>query len=131
MEIKIRKSPLLAEEGIYSVATRKGVLIENCLYRRSFAFRLRGLMGKKRLPSGSGILLDPCKGIHTFFMRFPITAIFIDDSSNVIAVFHNIKPYRATPFIKGAAAVLEINSTQELDYTVEKGERLIFKNKKA
>jgi hypothetical protein len=34
--------------------------------------RMRGLIGRRGLPAGEGMLLWPAPGIHTAFMRFPI-----------------------------------------------------------
>jgi len=44
--------------------------------------RLRGLLCNKVFPRDyDGLLLSPCNGIHTFFMRFTIDIIFLEDKS--------------------------------------------------
>ena len=40
----------------------------------SFLARLKGLMFRKELPKGCGLLLAPCLQIHTCFMRFATAA---------------------------------------------------------
>ena len=55
----------------------------------NFFKRFLGLMGKKKLPGGEGLLIAPCKSIHMCFMRFSIDAIFIDKNF-VIKKFHLI-----------------------------------------
>ena len=39
---------------------------------------MRGLLGRDGLEQGEGLLLRPASSIHTFFMRFPIDAVFLD-----------------------------------------------------
>ena len=40
--------------------------------------RMRGLLGRKYLRQGEGMVLRPGWSIHTAFMRFPIDAVFLD-----------------------------------------------------
>ena len=61
---------------------------------KTFLQRLKGLMGRKRLPSGEGMLILKCNAIHTCFMRFPIDATFLDRDDNVVKVVRNIRPWR-------------------------------------
>jgi uncharacterized membrane protein (UPF0127 family) len=42
------------------------------------ATRRRGLLGRESLGATEGLLLTPCKAVHTVGMRFPIDVIFID-----------------------------------------------------
>lgn len=61
---------------------------------RTFAERARGLIGTKSLPPGEGMLILKCNAIHTFFMSFPIDAIFLDKNNNIVKVVRNIRPWR-------------------------------------
>ena len=70
--------------------------------------RMRGLIGRVGLGPGKGMLITKCNCIHTFFMRFPIDATFLDRKGNVVKVVRNIRPWR--PWIWGgwhATSVLE------------------------
>ena len=74
----------------------------------SFAARAKGLIGRRGLESGRGLLIKRCNCIHTFFMRFPIDATFLDRRGEVVKVVRNIRPWR--PFVWGgwrATQVLE------------------------
>lgn len=74
----------------------------------SFAARARGLIGRRALEPGRGLLIRRCNCIHTFFMRFPIDAAFLDCKGNVVKTVRNIRPWR--PFVWGgwrATQVLE------------------------
>ena len=54
------------------------VVVEHCLIAARPLRRMRGLLGRRSLPGGEGILLQPAASIHTFFMRFPIDVVFLD-----------------------------------------------------
>ena len=77
----------------------------------TFFERARGLIGRSGLEPGKGMLIMKCNCIHTFFMRFPIDATFLDREGRVIKVVRNIRPWR--PWVWGgwlAARVLETAS---------------------
>ena len=61
---------------------------------RSFLRRAVGLIGRRGLPPGEGLLILRCNAIHTCFMRFPIDATFLDAHDNVVRVVRNIRPGR-------------------------------------
>ena len=67
---------------------------ERCKPAVTVPSRLRGLMMRKRLPEGEGLLLSPAGAIHTFFMRFPIDAVFADREMKVVGVAPALPPWR-------------------------------------
>ncbi len=52
------------------------VVCKHCVIADSPWLRMKGLLGRRELPDGEGILLRPCASIHMFFMRFAIDAVF-------------------------------------------------------
>jgi uncharacterized protein len=56
--------------------------------------RLRGLMGRRELAPGEGLMLRPTPSIHTWFMRFPIDAVFLDADLRVLDVKPHLRPWR-------------------------------------
>jgi uncharacterized membrane protein (UPF0127 family) len=66
----------------------------HCRLADSFARRLLGLMGRKEIPLGSGLLFVPGGSIHTAFMRFPIDAVFINENGVVVDVAEHVRPWR-------------------------------------
>lgn len=72
--------------------------------------RLRGLLGRARLAEGEGLLLRPCQAVHTFFMRYPIDALFLDEQGRVVGLRPHLRPWRVTPFFGDALATLELPS---------------------
>ena len=61
---------------------------------RSFAERSRGLIGRKKPAHGEGMLILRCNAIHTFFMSYPIDAVFLDRHNRVVKEVRGIRPWR-------------------------------------
>lgn len=76
---------------------------------RTFWQRFKGLMGRKTLPRGEGMLILKCNSIHTCFMRFPIDATFLDRDDNVVKVVRNIRPWRL--FVWGGSRAVKVLET--------------------
>ena len=77
----------------------------------TFAARARGLIGREKPAPGEGLLITRCNCIHTFFMGYPIDAVFLDAQGRALKTVRNIRPWR--PFVWGgfrARAVLETPS---------------------
>ena len=68
---------------------------------------MKGLLGRKELRAGDGLLLRPASSIHTLFMRFPIDAVFLDRDLVVVGVARELRPWR-TAARRKARAVLEL-----------------------
>ena len=83
------------------------VIVERCLLADWPFARMRGLLGRKELPSGEGILLRPAGSVHTFFMRFPIDVVFLDRDLRVVSFAERVQPWKARG-ARGAKAVLEL-----------------------
>jgi uncharacterized membrane protein (UPF0127 family) len=75
---------------------------------RSMPARMKGLLGKKEMNQGDGLLIQPCMGIHTFGMRFAIDVIFFDRTKRIIALLKDLPPNRLTRFYFRAVGVLEL-----------------------
>lgn len=83
------------------------IVCERCVLADTALARMRGLLGRRELPSGEGILLRPASSVHMAFMRFPIDAVFLDRDLRVMKVASDLRPWRAAGS-RGAKAVLEI-----------------------
>ncbi|MGE5613250.1 MAG: DUF192 domain-containing protein [Bacillota bacterium] len=88
--------------------SRNTLLAEKCGHARKFVSRLIGLQFRKNLPPGHGLLITPCKSIHTFFMRFPIDVVFIDGDNTVLHILEGIKPWRVSRVVWNSRGVLEL-----------------------
>ncbi len=70
--------------------------------------RLRGLLGRSGLPEGEALRIEPCTSIHTFFMKFPIDAVFLQRDGKVVRAVEEMHPWRATRIYPSAAMVVEL-----------------------
>jgi hypothetical protein len=96
---------------------------ERCTLADRPVTRMRGLLGRRSLRSGEGLLLRPAGSIHTFFMRFPIDAVFLDGERRVVRVVAGLRPWRAAAG-RGARAVLELPAGQAEERAVRAGDVL-------
>lgn len=76
----------------------------------SFWARLKGLIGHPPLEPGQGLLIEPCRGVHTFMMRFPIDVLYVGEGGRVVHVTQHLMPNRVGPFIRDARLVIELPS---------------------
>lgn len=96
---------------------------ERCLLADSPWLRMKGLLGRRELPAGEGILLRPASSIHMLFMRFPIDAVFCDRDLVVLGVERELRPWRVAAR-RGARAVVELPAGAAAG--VERGDRLVL-----
>lgn len=68
--------------------------------------RMVGLLKHSKLSDGEAMLIDSCKQVHTFFMKFPIDAIFINKAGVVVGI-EELKPWRMSKIHWRADAVIE------------------------
>jgi uncharacterized membrane protein (UPF0127 family) len=99
------------------------IVCERCVLADSALRRMRGLLGRKNLDSGDGILIRPAPAIHTWFMRFAIDAVFLDRELNVLSVRPGLRPWRMASQ-RGARAVLELPAGEAERRGIEPGNRL-------
>jgi uncharacterized membrane protein (UPF0127 family) len=99
------------------------VVCERCLMATNSALRFRGLMGKKELPAGEGILLRPCSSVHTMFMRFPIDVVFCDGDLRVLAVAPKVPKWRMRGQ-RGAKVAIELSAGEARRRDVDSGAQL-------
>ncbi|MEY8353957.1 DUF192 domain-containing protein [Lachnospiraceae bacterium 54-53] len=74
----------------------------------SFLKRMLGLMFIPGLPEGKALILSPCSGVHTCFMRFAIDVVYLD-RNYVVVKKETLFPWRIGRFVKGAGSVMELN----------------------
>lgn len=112
-------------ESIVLVDDEGNVVCECCRVADRPASRMRGLLGRAELPRGAGILFSPAWAVHTFFMRFAVDAVFLDDDLRVMAVAERVRPFRAA-WRRGAAMVLELGAGEAGRLQIVPGGRLAW-----
>ncbi len=107
------------------IAICKGLPLANQIRKADrFGTRFLGLMGRKGLAEGEGLLLLDCPAIHCFFMRFPIDVIYLSKEMKVVGL-ETVLPWRIGHCFKDAAHVLELPAgASELKVAI--GDHLVF-----
>ena len=89
----------------------------------SRAARRRGLLGRESLGPTEGLLLSPCKAVHTVGMRFPIDVIFIDRDGRAVRIVPALAPWRIAMSAR-AKAVIELAAGQAAASDIRVGDLL-------
>jgi uncharacterized membrane protein (UPF0127 family) len=103
--------------------TRGTVVCERVVIADQALHRMRGLLGRRWLPVGEGLLLQPAPSVHTAFMRFPIDVIFLDRNHRVVKVVENLRRWR-TASARHARAALELPAGEAAARGIEIGDTL-------
>jgi uncharacterized membrane protein (UPF0127 family) len=103
-----------AEPRVARNETRGTVLADRVEVGASLWAKFWGLMGRRVLPAGDSLWLPGENGIHMFFMRFAIDAVFVgrpgpDGARLVLSVYRRLRPWTGiVPLVRGADGVLEL-----------------------
>lgn len=84
----------------------KSEVIGEIFIANSFMKRFLGYMLQKE-PHYESILFKPCNSIHTFFMKFPIDVLFINENMEVCKKIESLKPGKIIMPVKKAVMVIE------------------------
>lgn len=99
-----------------------------------FLPRLRGLMGRRSLPRGEGLWLEPCASIHMMFVPFPLDVLFLRRGApgaleagaegEVLAVRERVRAWIGLAACRGASAALELPAGEVARLGLVVGDRL-------
>ena len=103
------------------------ILGEQVIEARSMFERLRGLMFKNSFEGFDGMMIAPCRSIHTFFMKMSIHVIFLNKMNRVLKIYEDLGPWRVTPIFFNAQKVLEISTEKDIS-SLEEGDYIDVKD---
>lgn len=104
----------------------KELLFDSVKTADNFFEKAFGLIFKKEPHHGEGLLFNECKSIQTLWMRFAVDVVFLDKDNKILSLFAGLKPFRMTPFIKGASKALELRKDSIKNLNLKIGDRLLF-----
>ena len=87
--------------------------------------RMRGLLGRRGLAPGHGMLFTRTHAIHTAGMRFPIDVVFLDRELVVGSVAAHVPAWR-TASHRGARWTLELAAGEAERLGLSEGRRLVI-----
>ena len=90
-----------------------------------YILRLRGLIGRK-IDNGQGLILSPCHQIHTFFMKYSIDAIYLDQEYRILRIDSAITPGKTYKSEKHACHVVELTANSAKTNKLKPGDILSF-----
>ena len=90
----------------------------------TFSSRLFGLLGKRRLDAGCGLLIRPSSGVHTLGMLFAIDVVALSKDLRVLKIWPRLAPFRMTSVSLKTHSVLELAVGQIEQCRIEPGDQL-------
>jgi len=90
----------------------------------SFMKRLRGLLFTSSLPRQSGIHIQPCRSVHTYFMQYPIDIVYLDANQIVVGLEQSVAPGKCGSHVPMTYSVLELASGRIEELGIELGQKL-------
>jgi uncharacterized protein len=109
--------------GLMNVTQDKPI-VQTVAEAKSFAARIRGLIGRPSISENETLWFDNCTSIHTFFMSFPIDVVFVDKNFKVKAVYETLHPWRMTLPVWGAKSVFEFKAGKIKQTQIKVGDQL-------
>jgi uncharacterized membrane protein (UPF0127 family) len=67
--------------------------------------RRRGLARLDALPAGHALLLEPCRSVHTFGMRFALDLLWLDGDGALVRLDRAVAPRRLRTCLRAHAVV--------------------------
>jgi uncharacterized protein len=101
------------------------VLCDRCVLADTLWRRLRGLIGRRELEPGAGIVLRPSWSVHTFFLAYPIDVLFVDADQIVTKVVSDLRPW-SWAFCREARDVVELRAGECVQAGLAVGQRLAW-----
>jgi uncharacterized membrane protein (UPF0127 family) len=109
-------------------STRGACLASDAEVASSFFAKFAGLMLRKGLPEGGGLVILSGEPIHMFFMRFALDVVHTDQQGTVLRILHGIKPWRLGPYVRKCRMAIELPAgTAARTGTVE-GDVIVLEN---
>jgi uncharacterized membrane protein (UPF0127 family) len=105
---------------------RDTTLATNARLASSYSARLFGLMGRKGVDEGGGLLLTKSASIHSFCMRFRFDAIFIDRENRVVKIVPAMRQWWVAFGGRGSKDVIELPAGVAERTGTQPGDTLVF-----
>ncbi|MGI6449424.1 MAG: DUF192 domain-containing protein [Desulfitobacteriia bacterium] len=90
----------------------------------NFSRRIKGIHGRYKLSSFNGIILKPCKQVHTIGMKYSISVWYVNRSLQIIKIIDELQPDNISPYIPESHLIIGFPSTWAKITGSEEGDRL-------
>lgn len=92
----------------------------------SFLRRLRGLMLTRSLSEGSGLHIRPCRAVHSFFMKYPIDVLHLDEEDHIVGIQQRLEPGNFGAVFQGTRSVVELPAGTLESASIRIGQKAVF-----
>lgn len=87
--------------------TMNQTYLGNVLIADSFKTRLVGLLGTKDLSPFQGLLIKPCKQVHTIGMSYNLSIWYVNRNLQIIRIIDKLSPKKISPYVRDSHLILE------------------------
>ena len=84
-----------------------------------------GMLGQQSLHPGCGIWLNPCSGVHTIGMLFPIDVVGLNSRMQVVKLWPGLPAWRCTWPRLGVSSVVELPSGEISRLSLRVGDEIV------
>jgi uncharacterized membrane protein (UPF0127 family) len=106
--------------------TRGTVVAEEVEVADTFWTRLVGLLGRRELSPGKGLMLVPCNAVHGLFMSFDIDVLYVSEQRRVLHILAPLRRFQLGAVIRGSYYVIELPRGTVLQTNTRVGDQLDF-----
>jgi uncharacterized protein len=89
--------------------------------------RMRGLLLRSADYARQGMLITPCRAIHSMWMGYAIDAVFLDQQGAISSIVAQVQPWRLMVADSAAYATLELACGQAAELELHGGMNLVFR----
>ena len=68
---------------------------------QTFKERNRGLLALPKIRVDQGLLISPCRSVHTFAMQYPLDLVYLSKQLKVVKLVENLQPNRMSYALAG------------------------------
>jgi uncharacterized membrane protein (UPF0127 family) len=84
------------------------VLADDVKPAKTFFKRLKGLLFTDQLALGCGLHIQPCRSVHTFFMKYSIDVVHLDDEHKIVFLEEKLQPGKLGQACRLTASIVEL-----------------------
>ena len=85
------------------------------------------MLGRPEPEPGEGLLLEPCRAVHMYGMRYALDVAFLAPDGAVVAMYHELQPSQTSDRHKDAAMALELRAGTLAASGTQIGDRIELK----
>lgn len=114
--------------GLTLVEVSRGLVVARDVERAcAWLARLRGWIGRRRIPDDGGLWLPGTRAVHTAGLRTSIDVLFLDRTGTVLGLRRRLAPWRIACGPPGTVAVVELAPGRAARMGLRVGQRLTLR----